>query len=554
MLSLFERIKTWWTVADPKQKVTILGGFGALLLVLVGTAFFVTRPHYRVLVDNLSDADQGQVVDALAGFGISTKHDRQGVVEVPESQLADARMNLANKLPKGVKLWTKDRLATINGFTDPDTGAAMRNTIRSDEIAAAIQTLPGVASAIVLVTEPKVSAFEDDKEPPTASVTITEDGTGALSKSKGRIIANLVCNSVQGMRPEGVTVTSDGLGELWSGKDQGGGDTKASLDAKVGHELEATLQAKLDRSLGPGNTLVTVRADVDTSKTDTRAHLVTPTVKPVSTVNEKESMQGGAGSASGPAGTASNTSERALAARPTDGAGKGNYDKSGKQQIFEASHTDTDTQGGTGDLKGLAIAVLVNSDKVKDASAVKSFIDGYVGGKIQHDASGTAKPDQAFTTTVTSVPFDGTAAKAAKEAADRQAGEQRTQQILSLLPIGAILIVALLVAKQVGRISKAILPAPPEPELLPARLDNEFSALQDRAARLYGEDGAAEQGSTDAGRALPERAVAEAYEEPPEPPEVIAERMHGSLESLKQVADTRPEMMASMIKSMLVSG
>ncbi len=536
MLPLFERIKTWWTAADPKQRVVTLGGVGALLLVLVGTAFFVTRPHYKVILEGLSDTEQGQVVDALTTLGIPSQHDRQGVVEVPEGRASDARMGLANagKMPKGSTHWSKEELTKVNAFTNPAVEEETLNTIREGEIASSLETLPGVASANVLVTKPKRTAFEDDRQNATASVTIIEDGSGSLSRSKGRIIANLVCSAVQEMKPEDVVVVSNGLGEIWNGKEQGSGETKADLDNKIAHDWETKLQSALDVPFGMGNTKVIVRADVDTAKVSTVEHLVTPTLKPTSILNEQESMQGAARTASGFAGSASNTSEKALAEAPNAGDGKSKYDKKGTNKTYDTSRTDRETQGGVGDLKGLAISVVANSDKVPDASAVKQIVDGVMGGKIETDENGVAKRNQPFTTTVTSLPFDGSAALAAKEAADKLAGQQRMQQILSILPIGAILLVALLVAKQVGNISRAILPALPEPDASVA----EFPAVLPNAEGVAALPSLAGGGVNEHG----EPVALERFDAQVDVP----------LESLKQMATERPEMVATLIKSVLL--
>lgn len=536
MLSLLERIKTWWTAADPKQRVVVLGGIGALMLLLVGTAFFVTRPHYKTLLEGLSDTEQASAVDALKAGGIAVEYGRAGTVQVPEGRESEARVVLAKagKLPKGGDHWGKEDLTKANAFTSPGVEGEILDTVRAGEIASSLEALPGIASANVIVTRPKQTAFEDDRQDPTASVTIGEDGSGRLTRGQGRIVADLVCSAVQGMRPEGVTVVSNGLGEIWNGKDQGSSETKTELDDKVARNWETKLQAALDVPFGAGNTKVIVRADVDTSQTDTTQKDSTPATKPKTIADTKELMDGGTKTIGGPSGTSSNT-QIALASPPNASDGKGHYENKGTTKEFPTNEREVVTKGGVGDLKGLAVTVVANSDKVPDATAVKEIVNGVMGGKIQTDAAGVPVPNQPFTTTVTSVKFDGSAAQAAREAADRLAGQQRMQQLLSILPIAAILAVALLVAKQVGRISKAVLPPPPDPE----------GELAEPPGALDGGDGP---------DALPAPAHAGHFDETGEP--VALERFEGQvdvpLESLKQIAAERPEMVATLIKSVLL--
>ena len=542
MLPLFNRIKAWWTTADRNQRVTILGGIGALILVFVGTVFFVTRPHYVTLLENLSDTDQGAAVAALDGLGIPSHHDRPGVIEVPQGTEQDARMKLASagKLPKGANHLSFPDLKAMGVMASPKVEDETIRGILQGEIESTLEKLDGVGSAKVLITSPRKSVFAEDGQKPTASVTITEDGKGMLTAANGRAIANLVCASVDDMAPEGVVVTTNALKTLWDGHDADSSSSKADLDAKVSREWEAKTQQALDDMFGPHNTRVIARADVDTTRHTVDTHDTTPTDRPTATESKVESVLGGAKKMGGFAGTPTNMpNPKAPATPPADGAAPGKYDGKEKRAVFDASTKNEKIEGGTGALAGLALTVVANSNAISDTLGVQKIVDGVMGGLIQRDpVTQLPLPNQKFSATVTSMKFDDTMEKATKAAAEAAAGQQRTQQVFSFLPIVAILLVALLVARQVGKISKAVLPAPPEPESSLAEVSHEALGMG-VGAEFEGAMGA-----------LP--APGAEGEESPLALERIQDRVDVPLETLKQMAAERPEMVATLIKSFML--
>ena len=566
MLPFFERVKTWWTTADSKQKIVILGGMGALFLVLLGTMVVATRPHYETLYEGLSDTEKASVVEALkAGSDpLDPQIGRPGAIDLPTSQIPIAHLKLATagKSPKGVTHWGANDLAKGSLLTSPGTEAQMLNTVREGEIASALETMQGVGSANVLITTPKERLFADDQAHPTASVTLVENGQGGLSPANGHIIASLVCSAVAGMTPADVVVVTSAGVQLWDGRENDLGITKWDQDKKVAHDVQGEIQSALDLTLGAGNTKVLVRADVNNDKQKTIKHDIDPTAKPVNVVAENESAKRMPSAAGGAVGASANTTDRAPAAVPAAGNAVGDYEKKGNSKEYGQSTLDDETIRGSGGLKGMAITVIANSEKVLDESKVKSIVDGVMGGLVQTDATGLPLRNQPFTTTVTSLKFSDAGAQAAKEAADRLAGQQRMQSILALLPIAAVIAVALLVAKGVGKISRAVLPVPlapePEPEEVMSSLAEGPDALEagddlgmlPEAAFL---EGLADQ--FDAAVAnTPSLTRGYDLDEEDLPPSLrpIKDRVDRPLETLRLLAEQRPELVATLIKSVML--
>ena len=485
------------------------------------------------MLENLSEREQADAVEALKGMNIPSQYSRRGVVEVPEGQADDARMGLAKagKLPSGPNHLSFPDLAKIGPMVSPEVESQTIKAVLEGEIASTLETMEGVAAARVIITRPRETVFQDEKEEPSASVTLTEKGQGALTAANGRMIANLVCSAVQGMKPEGVYVGTSGLAVLWDGKNGDVPVFKGELDAKTSRYWEGKIQGALDSFLGANNTRVIVRADVDTTEKTTKTTEETPTAAPTESKKVSEEMAKAKDAARGITGLVSNGGGKAPAASPADGKEPAAYKKTGQEMKFGNNETVTTVKGGSGGLKALAITVAVNSDKVTDVAAVEKIVRNVMAADIETDAAGVAKPNQKFTVGVQPIKFDTSAALAAKEAEDKRAGAARTGQIMSLLPILAVLAVALFVAKGIAKIVRGMVPAPVEEEpiaegalALPMGAEGEMDALP--------------QFIEDKGETL---AL-----------EPIKQRVDVHLDSLKLMAQERPDMVATLIKSMML--
>ena len=264
MLPIFSRIKTWWTAADRTQRAVTLGGIGGLLLVLFFTAFYATRTRYEILASGVSDMEKGSMVEALTAAGMQPQFDQAGVIEVPMGKKAEAMMVLAkaDKLPKSGH-WGPEKLDGVVFGRPPEAERQVLNEILQGELSTVVEKMDGVASATVLVTQPHERVFAEQKQHPTASVTIVEDGSGGLTRKEARTIAGLIANGVEGMAVADVVVTSTSNGALWDGSDLAGGSgTKSELDDQASRVWEGKIQTALDGVFGAGNTRVLARADL----------------------------------------------------------------------------------------------------------------------------------------------------------------------------------------------------------------------------------------------------------------------------------------------------
>ncbi|MFN8219132.1 MAG: flagellar M-ring protein FliF C-terminal domain-containing protein [Fimbriimonadales bacterium] len=540
------KLRTWWETADRTQRTVTLFGSAFLVFLLFGTYYFASKPKMVQFLPGLTSAQSGDVAAELKKLGVPIEYDGQGNLMIPSDKVHEVTGQLAaaHKLPAGGHL-TQDELNKLGMMDTPSVEREKLKAILEGSLATSIETIQGVNSASVHISLGERSAFAEEGRPPTASITIGEAPGTFLGSETAKSIAQLVANAVPGLTLKNVFVLNSTGRAVFSGDEANGAAGRAAekLQAEQAEAArrERELQATFDRSFGPGATIVKVDLELDFD--DSKISSVKPEVSenPVSIGLAKESYGGGR---QVPAGAVANGG-------PVDNGGSGgkeNYvgDKGTKE--FGLGQTTTETLKGLGQLKRMSIAVLANSAKSIDASAIEKYLKGYLGGRAT---------DPAFIVDVTSVKFDDSQEKAAKESAAAAASSARMQQIFSLLPLGALLIVAFLVIKSIGKAAKqsqnVLVGALPGGSLSPLGL----SVVTGGAGGYDEEDGSEvthdEHGApTLAPRKKKKKAHVDDEEEEDEEVGKIRQRLNLPLEQIKRLSREKPETVAMLIKSWLL--
>lgn len=560
MGSLILRIRTWWETADRTQRlVTTVGG--TFLVVLLGlTFYFASRPKFEILFGGLSPADQGMVVAELQKLGISSQYDARGTVLVPSSQVAEARAGLAvaGKMPNSGHGGYAD-LDKIGMMNTPKVEQERIKAGIEQELAASVEQVAGVGSARVHITLGDDSPFLRERKPPTASIFVTPTADGALGADQARAISRLVANAVPKLTTQNVAViTSDGRTLFDGQEDQGSGaraERKVQAEIAESKRREQEIQNKLDVAFGRGNTVVSVDLAMDFNPKSIQKVEVSPSEGPINKeLNTEEMSGGGAGPGGTPFGAATDPSAPAAGAGPN---GDRSYTSKQVLERYDRNVTQTSIEESAGELKSMAINVLVNKTKVTDDAPVTSFLNGYLGPKLG---------DPNFSVNVTSLEFDTTAQKAAETAAAATASKDRSQQMVSLLPILALVVVGFLVIRAIGKAARpdVLVTALPDGRVLPLGAGG-MALGHDTGGHGVHRGGA---GSTGAGGAGSHPALGSGsdgephFEDEPEiegydpvtgqPIRSIRSKVNVPLEQIKKLAKERPSTVAMLLKSWML--
>jgi flagellar M-ring protein FliF len=527
MGGLLLKIRSWWETADRTQKAVTLFGSIFLVLLLGGTFYFASKPHMAMAFSGLDSQEVGSVTDEIQKLGIPVEYDLQGNVQVPSDKVAEVRAKLAvaGKLPASGHLGSGElsRIGMLN--TEPVEKERLKGVLE-DQLAQSIEYIKGIQKARVQIALGEQSAFATETKPATASVFISQAPGSMVTPDQGHAIAMLVSNGVNGLTPDKVFVVDNSGHPLFDGSaaSDGSGQASQKLQAELMEtdRRERNLQAALDTAFGHGNTLVKVNLELDFDKTDTDS-VIHPASEAITTSQKREeTMTGDSSVAGGISGAAAN-----LATAPTSPTTPSSKGYKGITNVVDHPVDQVSTQKhlAVGSLKSMAITTLVNSAKIPDPKPVQDFIAGYLGPKMT---------DVNFKQTVTSTVFDTAAQQAADKAAQESAGRDRMQQMMSILPIGALILVAFLVIKAIGKAAKAqsvlvgALPGGGMIALDAQTPTHEAMSLSEGAASLDGH------------AVVPEEVAA------------IQEKLNLPLEQIKRMSDEKSENVAMLIKSWML--
>jgi flagellar M-ring protein FliF len=363
-----QQVKTLLQNMSPKGRLVLAGSAVAGVVVVILLMQLASQPNYTTMLTGLDPAQTGKITSALDTKGIRYEIQNNGTaLAVDQSQTAQARIALASAgLPAtaqpGMSLMDKTPL----GASDFQQQVTYQRALEG-QLAQTISQVQGVQGASVQLVLPQDQLFADQQSQSKAAVLLSGDASN-LQPGAVRGIAGLVASSVKGLSPQQVTIT-DGNGQLlWPNGDTQGADgastSRQAANQHYSQGLEASLDAMLARTLGPGKAQVQVSADLNTDQV-TRDQLQYAKGVPVHTQNETESLRGGGGG--GAAGAAGNIAS-------FGGAGAGgnsNYTHSTTSSDFALGKTITHDVVSPGEVNRQSVALLV--DKSVPAAQVASL-------------------------------------------------------------------------------------------------------------------------------------------------------------------------------------
>jgi flagellar M-ring protein FliF len=260
--SAFRRLFTAIREFTIAQRTIALIGVAVLVLGIAGLTMWISKPSYTPLFSGLAASDASTIVDQLRTDNVPYElSDGGATILVPEGNVYDERLKAASAgLPTssngGYSLLDKMGV-TSSEFQQSVT---YKRAIEG-ELASTIQALKGVKMASVQLAIPKDTVFTAQKTDPTASVFIQTDSGVTLSADQVQAIVHLTSASIDGMKATDVAVI-DSTGVVLSavGTGAAGSVDKQSSDYET--RVRDTVQAMLDRVVGPGNATVAVAADM----------------------------------------------------------------------------------------------------------------------------------------------------------------------------------------------------------------------------------------------------------------------------------------------------
>ena len=251
--------RSLWGNMPPRRRWLVGGAALATLGLVAFLALRAPTESWSVLFSGLAPDDAAKVVEQLKAQNVPYRLEAGGtLIEVPERVVHEQRLAMAaNGLPRGggvgFEVFDKQTFGTTSFVEQMNYRRALQG-----ELARTITSLDAVERARVHIAIPERSLFKEEERPPTASAVLQLRPGRRLSPGQVRGVVHLISSSVEGLRPEQVTVVDEGGAVLWSGDESG-------IEAQ--NDLERTLARRVselvEKLVGPGHAAVVVTAEVD---------------------------------------------------------------------------------------------------------------------------------------------------------------------------------------------------------------------------------------------------------------------------------------------------
>lgn len=419
------------------QRTIAVIGLAVLALGAVALTTWVTKPSYSPLFTGLASADASAVVQQLGKDGVPYQlADGGATVLVPQDNVYDERLKAAAAgLPaapaSGYSLLDKMGVTS----SDFQQNVTYKRAIEG-ELATTISHLEGVQNASVQLAIPEKTVFTSQQGEPTASVFVQAMPGQTLSADKVEAVVHLTSAAVPDLKPANVSVV-DAQGTVLSSVGAGTGGSGAKQTSEYQQRTEASVQAVLDKVLGPGNATVAVTPEVDKNSAQQTSETFAGVkgVPPLSQSTTTEKYRGtGTGQGSGVLGPDN-------IAVPGGTGGNGSYDSTKDTRDNAVNKVTEERTIPAGALKRQSVSVAIsaaaarnlNVQDLQNLVSAAAGIDATRGDvlSLQVLPFSTAAADQAK------------AALAAQQAADEaRAGEA---MMTTLVWAGVVLLIAIAV-------------------------------------------------------------------------------------------------------------
>ncbi len=435
MADLKEQSLRLWQNMNNKHRYIILGTAACLFLAILSWSYWWGgRPDNVPLFTTLEAEDAGKVTAKLKEMKVpyEVQTGSNGtVVLVPSQDVHKLRLDLASQgLPrgnKGFEIFEQNKF----GATEFQNKVQLLQAIQG-ELTRTIEQMEEVEKARVHIVMSEDSLYKKSEKPATASIMLKLKPTTQLSPQQIKGIVNLVAHSVQGLKPENITVV-DHLARVLNEQSEEAHMagtttlTQFEMTKKVQDDLQKNVQSLLDQTLGSGKAAARVNVELNFDQRTLDRQIFEPVVDDKGIIRSSqevsENYTGSPGGAGGVPGTTSN-----IPGYVASNNSQSNYEKKEATRNFEINETKEKVVSTPGSIKRVTVAVLV------DAAVPKAQQDSL--SKTVASAIGI-NPARGDSVAVESIQFS-------TELADKQRKDEedtaRQQQQALMLKVGLLVI------------------------------------------------------------------------------------------------------------------
>ena len=456
-LGTIAALKETWANLSSTQKMVVAGMVTISIVIVTIVSMIGTRPSMSTLFSNLQSADAAAICDRLRDLKVPYEISDDGtLIKVPSNQVYDLRLKMTTQgLPAGgtvgFEIFDKQSFGTSEFGQKVDYQRALQG-----ELERTISQLAQVESARVHLVCPEERLYSDKQNDPTASIQLRLRRGVSLGDDQVAGVVHLVASSVEGLKPENVTVVDTEGNVLAEANGDGSGlatrmsATQVKLKRDYERQLEKDIQTMLDNVVGSGKSVVRVSAKMNFDHKEITKEEVTPGGSNgkgilVSEESVNETYSGSAKRHGGVVGAAKTKATTQIT------GSNGDYVHNEINNKYEVTRSTERTAQAPGQIEKLSVAVMldksVGGDKV---SAIRDTVKAAVG-------IDESKGDQIV---VSSVAFDHSEEKKAQE---DTAGAAKSNMITTIAKDAAAVVLLVVFMMFIRGLFKSVKVAPGSP-------------------------------------------------------------------------------------------
>ena len=200
---VYKNFSDFFSSLNNSKKISLVATVVFLIVVSIGLMTWIGKTKYEVLYTELNREDSKKIASLLEENKISYQISKDGkTVRIPKDMVNKWRLQIATlgvnfSGTVGYEVFDKQSFGTTSFVQKINRQRALEG-----EMVKTITHIRGIRRARVHLNIPESSPFVSEKVPPTASVVVGLERGVVLTDREVKGIAQLISNSIEGMRPE----------------------------------------------------------------------------------------------------------------------------------------------------------------------------------------------------------------------------------------------------------------------------------------------------------------------------------------------------------------
>ncbi|MEC4678707.1 MAG: flagellar basal-body MS-ring/collar protein FliF [Nitrospirota bacterium] len=368
MAALFEQLTKNLQGLSLGKKLLLAFIFAGGLASLAVLWLWIQKPDFRILYTNLSSEDAGLVIAKFQTLNVPYEFSNDGAsLMVPAERVHELRLLLAGEgLPQGGDVGFEIFDESSFGATEFAQKLNYRRALQG-ELARTIAQIAEISNARVHLVIPEPSLFSEQEKLTSAAVVVNLKPGRVLSDAQVQGITHLVSGSVEGLKPDAVTIV-DSRGKIRTTGAEGSSaiqmsGTQLEFQKNLEEKLQQKIQSMLAQVVGPDKALVRVSSILDLRQVELTEEKFDPETQVVRSEQRSQGNSNGTSSSGTPGGipgVASNVPPGGQAQSGAGASNQNNTQNSSEVINYEISKTVSRVIEPFGTIKRLSVAALID--------------------------------------------------------------------------------------------------------------------------------------------------------------------------------------------------